>query len=238
MVNNSQVINAIPSATTSKQTHWVLTATDVAVDTQTITIGGIVFTTVNTIGTTAGNVLIGANQAATLANLVTLINAPLTTTSTGVALSSADANKLKDVLGLSATSSSGVLTLTSSKKLDSLTVSETQTNMAWTSYYLSDPIAMSNPCAKTSVQFTGSSITSGNGVFTIEVSNDGSTWATYNRITSNATNTNSQTDVRVASVTVNSNAATVATIPDIYAFMRIKLVPTTDGTYNAHVYTA
>lgn len=52
----------------------------------TVTIQGQVFTFVSSIGTTAGNVLIGANVDATRANLATLINAPGTTTSTGVAL--------------------------------------------------------------------------------------------------------------------------------------------------------
>lgn len=55
----------------------------------TVTIQGQVFTFVSSIGTTAGNVLIGANVDATRANLATLINAPATTTSTGVALSGA-----------------------------------------------------------------------------------------------------------------------------------------------------
>ncbi len=53
----------------------------------TVTIGGQVFTFVSSIGSTAGNVLIGASADATRANLATLINAPATTTATGVALS-------------------------------------------------------------------------------------------------------------------------------------------------------
>ena len=52
----------------------------------TVTIQGQVFTFVGSIGTTAGNVLIGASVDATRANLATLINAPSATTSTGVAL--------------------------------------------------------------------------------------------------------------------------------------------------------
>ena len=58
----------------------------------TVTISGVVFTFVSSIGTTAGNVLIGANVDATRANLATLINAPSTTTATGVALSTANAD--------------------------------------------------------------------------------------------------------------------------------------------------
>lgn len=52
----------------------------------TVTIQGVTFTFVSSIGTTAGNVLIGANVDATRANLAALINAPWTTTANGVAL--------------------------------------------------------------------------------------------------------------------------------------------------------
>ncbi len=56
----------------------------------TIEIKGVTFTFVSSIGTTAGNVLIGANIAATQANLKTLIDDVTTTTATGVALSKED----------------------------------------------------------------------------------------------------------------------------------------------------
>lgn len=52
----------------------------------TITIQGVTFTFVTVIGTTAGNVLIGGSADATRTNLITLLNAPDTTTATGVAL--------------------------------------------------------------------------------------------------------------------------------------------------------
>lgn len=61
--------------------------------TDTVTIAGQVFTFVGSIGTTAGNVLIGASADATRANLATLINAAGTTTANGVALTG-DALKL------------------------------------------------------------------------------------------------------------------------------------------------
>ena len=60
----------------------------------TVVIDGITFTFVSTIGTTAGNVLIGANVDATRANLAALIAAPSTTTANGVALSTANARKV------------------------------------------------------------------------------------------------------------------------------------------------
>jgi len=60
--------------------------------TATLTINGtaIVFTFVSSIGSTPGNVLIGASAAATCANLLALLQNPQTTTATGVALSSAN----------------------------------------------------------------------------------------------------------------------------------------------------
>lgn len=50
----------------------------------TIVINGVTFTFVSSIGSTAGNVLIGGSTAATIDNLVALINAPSTTTANGV----------------------------------------------------------------------------------------------------------------------------------------------------------
>lgn len=91
----------------------------------TITINGVVFTVVSSIGTTAGNVLAGADQDATLTNLAALINTPGTTTATGVALSAADQRKL---INCSATANLVANTLTVNYKgLGVLTVSETLT---------------------------------------------------------------------------------------------------------------
>lgn len=50
----------------------------------------VVITFVSSIGAAAGNVLIGATAAATLANLIALLNQPQTSTTTGVAFSSAN----------------------------------------------------------------------------------------------------------------------------------------------------
>lgn len=234
-----QTITVIPRASLSNATSWILTSSGVAVDTQTITIAGIVFTSVNAIGTTPGNVLVDASASAFLDNLVDLINNPTSTTSKHVALSANDAAKLQS-LGVTATKTSAtVMTLTSTvvtpSSTVSMTVSETETNFAWTTATVSagfSPVAF----GQASLQLTGASVSAGNCVFTVEVSNDGSNWATYNRITSNATNTNAQTDTRVASVTVSSSATTVATIPDPYAFYRVKATVSVDGVYTAVAY--
>lgn len=89
-----------------------------------------------------------------------------------------------------------------------------------------------------SIEFIANGISSGNGVFTVEVSNDGSNWVTYNRLVSNATNTNSQTDTRVGSVTLSSNANSIVFIPegDVFKFIRVTVTRTTDGTYSAVLY--
>jgi hypothetical protein len=104
-----------------------LTFADVGVDTQTITINGIVFTTVNPIGTTAGNVLLGANKEATCTNLAALITNPRATTATYVALSEENAAKVER-MGLTATASGATVVITANT---TLIVSETQTNASW-----------------------------------------------------------------------------------------------------------
>ena len=104
-----------------------LTFSGTASNTQTFTINGIVFTTVSSIGSTAGNVLIGANQAATCTNAAALINAPRTTTAQGVALSEEDAAKIER-LGITASAVGDTLVIVGSTTLE---VSETQTNATW-----------------------------------------------------------------------------------------------------------
>lgn len=121
-------VNGIDIYQTNNLTNSVtLTFTGVATNAQTITIAGIVLTTVSSIGTTAGNVLIGANQAATCVNAAALLNAPRTTTSTGVALSEENA-ALIERLGLTAQASGDTLIVTAQATIE---VSETQTNASW-----------------------------------------------------------------------------------------------------------
>ena len=108
----------------------VITSSGVAVDTQTITINGVVFTTVATIGSTPGNVLMGANAAATITNLAALINAPGTTTAQGVALSTADQAAIS---GIAAVATSATVLTLNGTGTGRITVTETQTNFAVTS---------------------------------------------------------------------------------------------------------
>lgn len=95
--------------------------------------------------------------------------------------------------------------------------------------------------SKLSLQLTCADHSSGNGVFTVQVTNsqdpDGTptNWVTYNRLTTNVTNTNAQTDTRVASVTLNSNTSVMVFFPlgDYFKYMRVAVDVTTDGTYSA-----
>lgn len=64
-------------------------------DGDTMTIGGVLFTFVDTIGTAAGNIHIEATVDLTRAAAATLINAPHVTTATGVALSAGNAKKFR-----------------------------------------------------------------------------------------------------------------------------------------------
>jgi hypothetical protein len=113
-----------------------LTSTGVFTNNQTITIGGVVFTTVTSIGATPGNVLIGADAAATITNLAALINNPGATTAQGVALSAANQVIIQDALRLSAVATSATVLTIVGKGSGRLTLSETQTNASWTSNVL------------------------------------------------------------------------------------------------------
>ena len=91
-----------------------------------------------------------------------------------------------------------------------------------------------------SIQFTCANHTSGNGAFGVEVSDDGVHWVVYNRLIDNVTNTNTQTDTRVAAPTLSSNTSKIYFFPtsDLFAYIRIFVSVTTDGTYSATLQTA
>ena len=63
-------------------------------DGDTLVINGLTFTFKTTLGSTAGNVLIGGSAAAAVTNLQALLTAPFTTTTTGVAQASTAANQI------------------------------------------------------------------------------------------------------------------------------------------------
>lgn len=115
--------------------YWtgVLALATQPTDGDAVVINGVTFTFKTTLGSTAGNVLIGASADTARANLEALINAPGTTTANGVALSEANQNKLKRI---SADDDSTANTLTvTAKGYGYIVVSETLTASAdvWSS---------------------------------------------------------------------------------------------------------
>lgn len=99
----------------------------------TVTIEGVVFTFVDPIGVTAGNVLIGANVDVTRASLAGLINSPSVTSATQVALSLANQRLFES--NFTATNDNALNTLSLvAKGVGVLNVSETLTDATdtWT----------------------------------------------------------------------------------------------------------
>lgn len=79
--------------------------------------------------------------------------------------------------------------------------------------------------------------TSGNGVFTIEGTIDGTNWVALNMIIDNLTNTNAQGPVRIGSKMLNTNSTILLWLDEFLALKAIRVVVavTTDGTYTATV---
>jgi hypothetical protein len=98
---------------------------------ETMTIGGVTITFVSSIGSTAGNVLIGAAATNTADNLAGLINNPGTTSSTQVALSADNQVLFTDTLRLAATNSSGAVTVVGTGS-GRLIITEAVTNLVVT----------------------------------------------------------------------------------------------------------
>jgi len=109
----------------------VLTGTGTFSNGETLVINGVTLTAVSSIGSTAGNFLIGADLAASLTNVTALINDPATTSSTQVALSAANQIVFTDDLRLAATATSTTVTIVG-KGSGRLTLSETAANASWT----------------------------------------------------------------------------------------------------------
>jgi hypothetical protein len=105
-------------------------------DGDTVTIGGVVLTMKTTLGSTPGNVLIGADAAASITNLAAIINTPGTTTAQGVALSAANQLIFTDALKLTATATSATVLTIVGTGSGRLTLSETAANFSWSKNYI------------------------------------------------------------------------------------------------------
>ncbi len=81
-----------------------------------------------------------------------------------------------------------------------------------------------------SIQF-GVVTTSGTAAFGVEVSNDGTNWIVYNRLTDNLTNTNVQGDTRVAAPTMGTaSAQKIYFFPTSDYFRVMRVFVTVSGT--------
>lgn len=109
-----------------------------SVNAEAITIGGVTFTGVTTIGSTAGNVLASASDSTTfITNLAALINAGgVGDGVNNVSLSSANQIKIKDTLGLSATATSTTVLTIVGAGSSRLTLTESLTNATWATNFV------------------------------------------------------------------------------------------------------
>lgn len=107
------------------------------VNNEALTIGGVTFTAVTTIGSTAGNFLASASDSTTgITNLAALLNAPGTTNANQVALSAADQIIITDVLGITATATSTTVLTIVARGSSRLTLTESQTNATWATNFV------------------------------------------------------------------------------------------------------
>ena len=118
----------------------------------TITIAGITFTFVSSIGATAGNILIGSATSDTLTNLVALVNAPGTTTANGVAFTGSNLRKVQKWVGVDGTTYADVrvrggsyLAVSGSDATDVWTATQQLQNMFAGVKGCSDVVVQSNP---------------------------------------------------------------------------------------------
>jgi len=86
--------------------------------------------------------------------------------------------------------------------------------------------------------FTRADHDSGDTEFTVDVYADADTSVTYAKLMTNAAATNSQTQVKVASVTLSSDTTesyTMDLAQDAYQYMTVTATETDDGTHTAKV---
>lgn len=103
-------------------------------DADTVTINGVVFTMKTVLGSTAGNVLIGAAATNSIQNLTALINAPTTTTAQGVALTvAADIATISQITATATSSTVMTIVGTGSGRF---TLTETAANFSWSTNFL------------------------------------------------------------------------------------------------------
>jgi hypothetical protein len=100
------------------------------------------------------------------------------------------------------------------------------------------PIDVSDKQVK-SIQFAGT-VSSGNGLFAVEISNDGTNWVVYNRLIPNVIGTNSQTDAYQAAPNISATGSSIFFFPvsDYFRYLRVSADISGAGTYYATLQAA
>lgn len=100
----------------------------------------------------------------------------------------------------------------------------------------SDPINVSG-YKRIGIQVLASDISTGNGVFTVEATSDGTNWKALATLIDNVANSNAQQLTRVASKTLSANGSDFVYLDNFVAVkaIRVKVAVSTDGKYSAFV---
>jgi hypothetical protein len=133
---NEQVAGAKVYVSENLTGEATLTSTGTFSDGDTVTIGGVVLTMKTTLGSTPGNVLIGANAAASITNLASAINGSAGAGTTYVEVSAANRIVLSKTLRLTATATSATVLTIVGKGSGRLVLSETAANFSWTTNFI------------------------------------------------------------------------------------------------------
>lgn len=116
----------------------VLTDSGTFADGETFTINGVVFTMKTALSSgpaVAGEIVIGADLAASMTNIAAALNAPSTTTATFTALSAADASIISEVLKVTAKATATTVTIVC-KGSGRLVLSETGGSTSWSKNFI------------------------------------------------------------------------------------------------------
>lgn len=100
-----------------------------------------------------------------------------------------------------------------------------------------DPIDIGR-ATRVTFQFIRADHTSGNTVYGVQVSNDGTNWIAYTKLIDNVTNNNSQYLTRVETCTLSSATNKVYTMSpeDHFNYIRVYCTETTDGIHTVKVF--
>lgn len=101
----------------------------------------------------------------------------------------------------------------------------------------SDPIPLEG-VKRATLFFTRANHSAGSSAFSVSVSADNTTYVTYNKLIGNVTNTNAQNVTRVSAITLSSDTTDTVSMDlqnDTYAYMKVTVTETTDGTHTAKV---